>query len=546
MLPVEHAINSIKGIGTRECEPWREKILLRHPAIAVPLAKGYLRINNDKGYVTANQWLLNTSQNLKLGRTGLSLFGTSEELTNYAQAKARKTHRQIYEAFHALGKDAAPNNIRQIVERTGVQFPLGDEYNQEGLIAALARVSDDKWWKNQLRPKQWREAEDFIRSTGCVNKTKQIYISDFSLRRRLEQKRHNQSLLDKLEAENEEGKTYTLSELAELSPSNPVIRRAELMVRLSGCESFANNSDVSFQGICYTLTCPSKFHPVHRHGKPNTKYDGSTGQQAQDHLNTVWSRTRAAFARADIEVFGMRVAEPQHDGTPHWHILLFIRSDQVKQTTELFRHYALEVDGDEPGAKEHRLDTLLIDPKKGTATGYLAKYIAKNIDGHQVGMDNYGKDAITSAIRVEAWASIHSIRQFQQIGGASITVWRELRRLESEGIEKGLLKALIKAADESDWETYNSLMGGMTCPRKERPVRPMMIQRAESNQYGEMVRVIKGIWHGIKAVITRQHEWTVRLVQNSEAKNQSEDGTGDGVALSTAPPGACVTLEFCQ
>ena len=46
------------------------------------------------------------------------------------------------------------------------------------------------------------------------------------------------------------------------------------------------------------------------------------------------------------------------------------------------------------------------------------------------GLDFEGAcDAITTAERVEAWASTHRIRQFQQLGGQGITLWRELRRL---------------------------------------------------------------------------------------------------------------------
>ena len=104
----------------------------------------------------------------------------------------------------------------------------------------------------------------------------------------------------------------------------------------------------------------------------------------------------------------------------------------------------------------------------------------------------------------------------------------------------------MEAADQGDWEAYNQLMGGVICVRKERPVRPMMIEKAESNMYGEMVKVIKGIWFGPTAVVTRLHEWTVKLKKEEELPSTSEDGTGYGAALSTAPPGACVPLEFCQ
>jgi hypothetical protein len=42
------------------------------------------------------------------------------------------------------------------------------------------------------------------------------------------------------------------------------------------------------------------------------------------------------------------------------------------QIQGLIRHYALVEDGNEKGAAEYRCDFKLIDPKKGSATGYLA------------------------------------------------------------------------------------------------------------------------------------------------------------------------------
>jgi hypothetical protein len=543
-MKIDKAIASLKDIGTHQCIEWRERILIRNAGISHHLAKEYLRINKSQGYVAANKWLNTVSKTLKLGRTGLSLTGCNEELTDYCLAKAKKTLRQIFQTVHAAGKTSSVEIIRDVVNHTGVDFPLKTEYTQEQLLAAFARVCDEHWWKAQLRPLQSRELENFLRSLGGVNKHKEIYISDFSLKRRLLQKQRNKKLLDLLVAENQEGQSYTLSELAELSPSNPVIRRAELMTRLRGFENLANNSPDDYQGMFYTLTCPSKFHAAHVHGTLNAKYNGSSAKDSQDYLNTVWKRSRAAFKRQGLDPFGMRVVEPHHDGTPHWHLMLFIPTSQAEQLTTILRHYSFEMDGDERGAAEHRFTAVKIDPNKGSATGYIAKYIAKNIDGQHVDTDHYGKNAIESAIRIEAWASTHNIRQFQQIGGASITVWRELRRLDSTGIDKGLLKDLTTAADEGDWERYNYLMGGVNCLRKDRPIRPMMIQKAESNIYGEMVKVIKGIWFGPCAVITRVHEWTIKL-KEIEQVNEADDGVGFGSALSTAPP-AHVPLEFCQ
>ncbi|WP_347331825.1 replication endonuclease [Marinimicrobium locisalis] len=446
--------------------------------------------------------------------------------------------------------------VSQLTNKTGIPFPLAnpEKAPKKAKVAALARVCDELWWRRKVRTKQWRELEALAREMGLVSLKRGAYVSDFTFKRRWLQKQENRALLEALEAINEEGATYTLAELADLSTSNPAIRRAEMMVRTRGFEEIAKHSTVAYQAMFYTITCPSKFHSALHYGGANPKYQGSTPREAQEYLNTQWQRARAAFGRKDIQPYGMRVTEPHHDGTPHWHLLLFIPANQAAQATEILRHYALAEDGDEPGAALRRFTAETIDPKKGSATGYIAKYISKNIDGLGIDADSYGRDAKESAIRIEAWASVWGIRQFQQIGGPSVTVWRELRRLDSTAEDKDLLQRLVAAADSSDWEEYTRLMGGAICARKARPLRPMMITREALNKYGEAVKTLKGLLYGVERVATRVHEWTVRLVsQNvSQATADAEVSAIQSDHIQhmnpylLAPPSNFAPLEFCQ
>jgi hypothetical protein len=135
------------------------------------------------------------------------------------------------------------------------------------------------------------------------------------------------------------------------------------------------------------------------------------------------------------------------------------------------RKHALTVDGTERGATAHRFETIDIDLENGSAAGYIAKYISKNIDGAHIEEDLLGNPAKQSAEAIETWARNHNIRQFQQIGGPSVTVWRELRKLrtplESETGEKARL-----AADSGNWAAYVLAMGGVHKKSSERPIKP--------------------------------------------------------------------------
>lgn len=48
---------------------------------------------------------------------------------------------------------------------------------------------------------------------------------------------------------------------------------------------------------------------------------------------------------------------------------------------ESLKTYALKEEGNEPSVEKHRFQIIPIDYQRGSAAGYIAKYISKNIDG---------------------------------------------------------------------------------------------------------------------------------------------------------------------
>jgi hypothetical protein len=184
------------------------------------------------------------------------------------------------------------------------------------------------------------------------------------------------------------------------------------------------------------------------------------------------------------------------------------------------RRYALQDDGHEPGAALHRFKAVEIDPDKGTAAGYIAKYIAKNIDGHALEHDLLDQPAQLAAEKITTWATTWGIRQFQQIGGPSVTVWRQLRRLAP--MDDDDLETIRDAATASDWAAFMMAVGAPGIPRRDHAIRPHYaptrhldtdtgeITQTLQTRYGDSApqRVAGIIWQG-KAHDTRRHFWTV-------------------------------------
>lgn len=455
----------------------------------------------------------------------LNILSTDSEVKDWAHAKAKafeKNTRELLnsESLQGVEELAAIRCAVADLESLGVDVPesfaefiergqFEDQPHRLRAASDFKRLFSSRWWTRQARVIQARALETEARRQGYTNLKRGRYVSDFTVRRRLQQKQRNRELLECLEAVNESGQAYTLAELAALGVANPALRRMELMARIGGFERLAARTEL-FVPMFYTVTCPSKYHSHHHTGAMNEKWNGTTPRQAQEYLQSVWARVRAAWDKAGIRAFGFRCVEPHHDGCPHWHLILWFRPGQQDKATLIFRHYALLEDGNEPGAQERRFTPVKIDTSKGTAAGYVVKYVSKNIDGHGVECDSYGRDAVESAMRIEAWASTWGIRQFQQIGGPSVTVWRELRRARDEYLlDDEEFKRIQDAANNGDWSAFTELMGGPDVARSEMPIRAHMVCRVTRNDYNEIVMQIVGVVYQGDVAITRNHTWTI-------------------------------------
>lgn len=545
-----------------------------------------------KGQASANGWLREIGQAVTVAGAGLA--ASDYEICNRAKACANRVRGMLADGMdEIIGTPAAVvvEKLAAYCQEQGAILPEGAE-----LRSIVARLTDAAWWRRQFRRSAGRQVEGFARSMGFVQRRTGLYASDETCNRHAEQKRRNLAGLENTEAyktviteintETGEVETaeeaYNLAELAALGVSNPSVRFAELMVRVRGMEKHAQEN--GHVGLFITGTTPGKMHAVHgTTGHQNSLFDGTDPKEAQQWIARQWSRVRAALARLGVKYYGVRVCEPHHDGTPHWHMLLFIKPvlsagrSAIGRFKAVFRRYLLR--GDWKSSKKKALiaegraqglsvrsatfaaaaavhgeavdkrraekadtarrlracDFKLIDWAQGSAAGYLVKYLAKNISGQKMGMDlESGKDAqalrpgVDTAARVLAWASCWGIRQFQVVGGPPVGVWRELRKIKEKPEQLELFDAWAATGSKEedrkpDWAGYIVAQGGIECRRDDRPVQLLKLNEPErlTKYYEPAADRVIGIQCAGVETITRTAVWQTRPAVSKEQKRRA-------------------------
>lgn len=527
---------------------------------AIPVALRYNAIYESKGRRDANLYLIDVED--ELNRLSMKLTSSDEELIDFAKqitkecryyitqfntpqkaliavtAYVKRRHKIdisprfnksfLTDATNAYGHIDGPRidnlhnetvsigdpNVRVLLTGTDnvtdmVTVTEPSKNYKRNVTGILKRLCDEKWWRTTLRNITIRNVEKYAIDLGLVHRRADVYVSDESLGRIRQQKRRNKRKLERTFLVNENGEEFSLFELAEHSLANPKLRRNEIMTRVAGMEEISKLYGLN--AMFYTITCPSRMHArLSASGEANPKYDNTNPRQAQEYLANIWKLMRSKLGRMGVAYFGIRVVEPHHDGTPHWHLLLFVAPEQADQLSAVLREYALRDSPDEDGADKHRFKVEKIDPTKGSATGYVAKYISKSIDGYGLDEDLYGNEASTAAERIVAWASVWKIRQFQTVGGPPVTVWRELRRITGKDLT-GVIKEAHTAADNGNWDDFIEAMGGPFAKRKDHPIKVSRTWSDEPNRYQEPKGYkITGVEAGNVTVLTRLHTWTLK------------------------------------
>lgn len=623
-----------QSMGTPWCREFRRAIFAKFPLVADDLVCGVVAVNTaagggNRGNVKANTWLRAMEQQLSLGP--FNATWDDQALEDYALVKAERVAAEL----GRLGReaDAALAQTRrrycwQAPRPAGIRlaglayrphtWPCRRDAELEALQEALRKAHDHcldvdppaelerlsrsqratllkklsaaPWWRRKLRTEATRRVDQFHRLVRRVHKRAEIYLSDMAFDRWRSSQAASRAMLEATTAVNQFEHEVSLAELAQSGQANPKHRFAEMQLRVRQTEDFGRRA--GHCGVFITWTLPSAYHAVlSRTGQANPKYTGATPREAHRMLCKLWARARAKLKRDGIECYGLRVVEPHHDGTPHWHLMLFVAADQLDALKAVIRRYALSIDPEEVAGREAvRIKFMDIDPAKGSAAAYVAKYIGKAIAGaaHPDDVDLYGKPMDVASERIVAWASVHGIRQFQFMGTPSVTVWRELRRLRDKEADPyaaasfadwvaitkpdpealAILEDLRRAADAGDWYGYLDVMGGVGVPASERPARPWRLPRLDTQApeidpetgeqrddiekrgiYGEAVMTTFGVVvtsaTGQAEFLTRFYRWEVkpgaaaqgqRSGEAAEPWTRDNNCTGPDIRPRTPPP----------
>ncbi|MDM5131441.1 replication endonuclease [Aeromonas piscicola] len=456
--------------------------------------------------------------------------------------------------------------IRQPADQWGFIGDLPEfkteEVRDNWILSVMVRLLSAKWWEKRIN-RTWDRLQEHINILlGKVRKGVSAYVSNATMKVVRERKRAMMRWLAESEVMNtKHDLVISMKDCWEASNANPVNRRNEMMVRARGFSDYAEEQ--GHVGVFFTWTAPSRFHAwkTGRNGKTveNEKYEGATPRETCAYLAKLWSLTRAALKRGDAPVYGFRVCEAHHDGTPHWHLLLFMRPADKWRVISTLQRYALSHDRAElirdpkelPSHTDFtpRFDWKEIDQTKGDAAGYIAKYIAKNIDGAYLDDDEEADaPANEAAMHAVAWASWWGIRTFQQIGGAPVGVWRELRRISNAkkhgdlvGPPKPVLQdprfeAARYAADNGIFRCYLHAMGGALATRAEHPIKLAHLIEEQANCYGEDIKRLMGLHTASLGIKTRLQGWEVVPAGTHEAtKAAGASGWGVGVQSGDSP-----------
>ncbi|HAF2226954.1 TPA: replication endonuclease [Salmonella enterica] len=414
----------------------------------------------------------------------------------------------------------------------------GKKLTPEQLKIAISRMISVRFWSRHFRTFTRRWREHLYITVGDVRRQRSVICSPQWVQHWMASRKRGREIMAETNIEDEEtGETLPLLAAVDASVSNNERRRAEMLTRVKGLEELAAlnrmSQDSDYVALFFTWTAPQQYHAWLETGRRNRKWNGASPRETQHYFTRTFKNFSTALTRRDIHIFGMHITESHHDGTPHWHGILFVRREQESTLRDVFEMYANAENcsanrAGKPPEQSPQSQIMIkpVDRRTGSPTAYITKHICRNLEGCAPG----GRDKETGSPWTElarhsaAWASLWGIKQFQFTGGPPVSVWRELRKLSDQKQADSVnpvFGELHRAAGAGDWAEYTRLQGGLPTARKNLTMRTWYQAASEPDECGQYTAIIKGVYlpgTNKAPVVTRTRKWKVKAPrQNAKA-----------------------------
>jgi Bacteriophage replication gene A protein (GPA) len=322
----------------------------------------------------------------------------------------------------------------------------------EDSIATLAKrfsiKTSERAQKQRIRRKV-RQGTAYINAALCsVGKNAHAYSTPHEMDMRRKQKNGWISFGSSRWASNGEDKVQLLHLMENANRQ----RFSELYTLIKGMEQLCEEAGMTWAFV--TLTAPAEYHPNPKKGKK--KWNGEAADQAHEWISEAWQRARARIAKFTA-ICGLRVVEPHEDGCPHWHCLLFGYEKNLQKIEKEFRK--------ELSWKKEAGCKFMMNDGTASAASYVTKYVMKTISA----LEELDKEQAA----VDAWRSAWAIRAFQFFGMPSLSLWRELRKVNTPFTDPNAaeLEMMRLAAKEGRGADFIKLNYGLCVKNSDRPVK---------------------------------------------------------------------------
>ncbi|ENK0709938.1 replication endonuclease, partial [Salmonella enterica] len=221
----------------------------------------------------------------------------------------------------------------------------GKKLTPEQLKIAISRMISVRFWSRHFRTFTRRWREHLYIAVGDVRRQRSVICSPQWVQHWLASRKRGREIMAETDLEDEEtGETLPLLSAVDASVSNNEKRRAEMLTRVKGLEELAAldhmSQDSDYVALFFTWTAPQQYHAWLETGRRNRKWNGASPRETQRYFTRTFKNFSTALTRRDIHIFGMHVTESHHDGTPHWHGILFVRREQEATLRDVFEGYA--------------------------------------------------------------------------------------------------------------------------------------------------------------------------------------------------------------